>query len=1508
MKAPNAWFLLPPGEYSTPPLRSHQNTILKLRGKWFYVLGTMLLGLGCMAPAQAQIPMYQETFSGGNAQPTDANPTLITSYVGPGPTNMTYTSSPTWTTNCNGLVASWSNAVNSPTAIASCGGQIFWNVQQGMALALGAYNAGLPNGQPALNAGTAATQNEALTAFTQVAAPNPSTIIQNATPIGLPAIPAGGSGRFVSFSFTAVAVNCNQAHPLVQFWLNGTQLGTVGGSTDLCTDGVNPRTYSVPVKGTAPAANYTAGTYYPGGAGARLVSGSAMTFAVINTQASGAGNDWAWDNFTALDVTPTVSKAVDGLDYIGQTKRLTFTVTNTADDNDVKNGWAFTDTLPAGVVVASPPNVVVGGTAGCTATTTGTAAGSSNIVITNGNLPAGTATGTATACTIAVDVVSNTPGVYTNNASNFTSSVGLNLPTSSTPMEWVQNTLTVSKISNGGTGTFAFSGNNGIANHSITTTTPGAGVAGPQQVLTAASATSATTLSEAALAGWQVSGMPSCTGAPAGMSYDAASRTISLPALPVVSGGSNVQCTFVNQGVAQLTLIKTVSNTGGGTATAGQWTLSAAGPSTISGAMGAPAITNASIPIGTYTLSETGGPAGYIATGPWSCDTVPVNNNQIDLALGQAANCTVNNAFQPAPGITLSKTAGPASVPAAGSVVTYTFQASNTGNVPLANVTVTDPLLPGLACTPTTLAVGATVPLVCTGNTHTVTQVEINARGNATPPDGVLHNQAQIAGTPPTGPVVSATASAGVTLPPPQPLVSISKSADAPTVIPGGVLHYTVVVTNTGTVAANGTTVSDPIPAGIAAQSWTCAAAGGATCTASGTGAVTDTIATFPAGATATYTITATVSNAPPATVTNTASSTPGGAGVCAPGNTAAPCTAAVTLGSAPIIEVTKTADTAALVPGGTVHYTVTVSNSGASAADNVLITDPQAGGITSQSWTCTASGGAACPQASGAGGINQTVVLMPSGSSVVYTITASISNTPPTNVSNSAVAMPSESGTVCGPTNTPGPCSATASVPPLPQVSIVKSANVTTVVAGGTIVYTIVVSNSGVMPANNTAVSDPIPAGITSQSWSCVATGGATCAASGTGAITDTIATFPAGSFVTYTVTAQVSATPPATIGNTAVATPPAGTLCTPGNTASPCSASAAVSPNPQISVAKSVDAPTIAPGGVVHYTVSVTNNGSVAADGTTVSDPVPAGITAQSWTCAAQAGATCTTSGTGAISDTLATFPPSSFVTYTVTATVSATPPATIANTASSTPPSGTCAPGNTAPPCTATTSSTPLPQVQISKSANIGTLIPGGTVTYTVVVKNTSAVAANGTTVSDPIPAGIAAQSWTCAAAGGATCTASGTGAVTDTIATFPAGATATYTITATVSNAPPATVTNTASSTPGGAGVCAPGNTAAPCTAAVTLGSAPIIEVTKTADTSVLAPGSTVHYTVTISNTGSVAADGTTVSDAMPVGIASQSWACSATGGATCTTSGGGAITDTRATFPAGAIVT
>jgi len=244
-------------------------------------------------------------------------------------------------------------------------------------------------------------------------------------------------------------------------------------------------------------------------------------------------------------------------------------------------------------------------------------------------------------------------------------------------------------------------------------------------------------------------------------------------------------------------------------------------------------------------------------------------------------------------------------------------------------------------------------------------------------------------------------------------------------------------------------------------------------------------------------------------------------------------------------------------------------------------------------------------------------------------------------------------------------------------------------VYAGGTIHYTVTVSNASSVAADGTIVSDPLPAGITSQTWTCAASGGATCTASGTGAVSDTIATFPVGSLAVYTVTATVSATPPASITNTASTTPPTGGLCTPNNTNPPCTATVNVGASvqtPRVVITKTADTQSIAPGGTIHYTVTVTNSGVVAADGTTVSDPIPTGIVSQTWTCAASGGATCTTSGSGAISDTIATFPVGGSVVYTVTATVSTTPPASITNVATTTPSaSGTCS------PCTATVTTT-------------------------------------------------------------------------------------------------------------------------------------------------------------------------------------------------------------------------
>ena len=53
--------------------------------------------------------------------------------------------------------------------------------------------------------------------------------------------------------------------------------------------------------------------------------------------------------------------------------------------------------------------------------------------------------------------------------------------------------------------------------------------------------------------------------------------------------------------------------------TPADWTLSAAnGPTLVTGPGGSPEVTNQDVQVGTYALSESGGPDGYTA-GDWSC-------------------------------------------------------------------------------------------------------------------------------------------------------------------------------------------------------------------------------------------------------------------------------------------------------------------------------------------------------------------------------------------------------------------------------------------------------------------------------------------------------------------------------------------------------------------------------------------------------------------------------------------------------------------------------------------------------------------------------------------------------------------------------------------------------------------------------------------------------------------------------------------------------------------------
>ncbi|MEO6651372.1 MAG: hypothetical protein ABIP17_01785 [Ilumatobacteraceae bacterium] len=120
-----------------------------------------------------------------------------------------------------------------------------------------------------------------------------------------------------------------------------------------------------------------------------------------------------------------------------------------------------------------------------------------------------------------------------------------------------------------------------------------------------------------------------------------------------IRSGLTTVCTFDNvKRVTSLTLIKEVMNDNGGRAASTEWTLTANGPTPISGAGGA--TSDNSFEAGTYNLSESAGPTGYRLTSVTCDKTGNAQVTSITVAIGEQVTCTFVN-DDVAPSLTLRK-------------------------------------------------------------------------------------------------------------------------------------------------------------------------------------------------------------------------------------------------------------------------------------------------------------------------------------------------------------------------------------------------------------------------------------------------------------------------------------------------------------------------------------------------------------------------------------------------------------------------------------------------------------------------------------------------------------------------------------------------------------------------------------------------------------------------------------------------------------------------------------
>jgi large repetitive protein len=657
--------------------------------------------------------------------------------------------------------------------------------------------------------------------------------------------------------------------------------------------------------------------------------------------------------------------------------------------------------------------------------------------------------------------------------------------------------------------------------------------------------------------------------------------------------------------------------------------------------------------------------------------------------------------------------------PSVGQDVTFTVTTRNTGPSDASGVTVSDALPPGLALVSATPSQGTTYD-AGTG-AWTVGALQVSAFATLTlvasvNTPGVIVNTANKtaqteADLNPANDQSSVSLNAVDTAD-----IQVTKAISNPTPAVDQQVTFTVTATNLGPSPATGVAVTDQLPAGLTFVSAT--PSQGDYDPATGVW----TVGSVAASQSAVLSLTALVTQT--GGFTNTARKTAGNEPDPNPGNDSG--SVAATASRVADLSVTKTDAVDSVVAGLTDTYTITVANAGPSAVTGASVVDTFPTALTGVTWTCEATDGGTCAVASGAGNIATTVDL-PAGASATFTATGT--------VSPSALGMLANTANVSPPPGTtdPTPGDETASdattITPLADLQVTKAVTPSMVTAGNTATFTIVVTNAGPSTATGVVITDPPPAGLAFDTI----TGACT-------AFPCTVPTLAPGASATVTATVAVPSpyTGPDPIVNAATAS---SAVPDPVSANDVRQASVSVmAPVADLTVGKSNRVTRVVPGSRTTYTITVTNGGPDPVSGAQVKDdPLPAALTGATWTCTASGptGASCgQPSGSGAIEATV-NLPVGATATFVLQGTVSPDATGTLANTANAENPSGVADP--TPSIATDTDPLTPQADVSVTKTGP-GTVVPGNTAVYAIVVTNSGPSTATNVVVNDPTPTGL------------------------------------------------------------------------------------------------------------------------------------------------------------------------
>ena len=805
-----------------------------------------------------------------------------------------------------------------------------------------------------------------------------------------------------------------------------------------------------------------------------------------------------------------------------------------------------------------------------------------------------------------------------------------------------------------------------------------------------------------------------------------------------------------------------------------------------------------------------------------------------------------------------------------GGVVGYTATLTNTGQTPYLGISVSTDST-GISDDATgngdehassgTLSIGAT-GAVWTGDIPVGGVVTITSTATVSNPDTGNHiltatavsaapgNNCPAGGTDPRcTPVTTVLTQA----------LSIVQAANATSsAVPGQVIGYTLTITNTGQTTYTGAAVTDS----FAQMADDAAYDGNATVTAGIAGMLSYTApvltwtGTLTPGESAVITFSVTVNN--PDTgdklVITTAASTAVGS-TCPPGTTSSPCQLVVPV-LTPGLTITTAATPATATPGGTVTYTLIITDSGQTPYTGASLTDPLTGVLDDAAYNSDAAATAgtasfASPTLSWTGDLAV-------GASATITFSVTVHNPDAGDHILASTVTSADAGNNCTAGSADPRCATAVDVAAL---TIVASSNVSTTTPGSVVRFTAVFTNSGQVPYTGIAVASNLTDVVDDAAGD-----GDRTATSGTLTVTATgvswTGNIPVGGSVT--VTGTVTVHNPDTgnkVMTTASSTAAPGSNCPSGGTDPRCSTTVTVLV-PALSIVTTADTAAAVPGQTVGYTLTVTDNGQTPYAGATVTDTLNLLDDATYQNDAAA------TSGTVSYASPVITWTgdlavgASAVITWTVTVNNPDTGDKSLATVAASTDPGSSCPPASSNAGCRLTI---PVltPALTIVKSASTTTATPGQTVTYTVVVTNSGQTPYTGAAFSDSLSGVLGDASYNSDASPTAGAVAFSSPNLTwSGDLTVGASATVTYSVTVHNPDTGSHVLTNTITSATAGNN-CPAGGTDPRCTVTVDISALTIVNTAGLSTTTT--PGSTVTYMVTVTNTGQTPYTGVSVTD-------------------------------------------